>query len=601
MVQEVFSSLFFFILVYLSSLGYGIIFKKFIFRINIDNSLGETGIFGLFFLCFISIFFHFFIPINYIFNSTILFLGLIFIFFGNIFEEKYFKLEYLTILIIIIPLLILFEYHADYFWYHLPYINLANDFKIIFGIANLNDNLGYGHVWYDLLAIFTLPFFATKYLSIISILFLCFFLIFLKDMFLKSSQNIIKLFAFFSFCFVCLIYSNSKDYGSEIQGNLIYLVICLFVLKYYLIDDRKYKNYIILTIVLLFYFAVLIRTNSIIFAPLIFFFLIHNMKYLIKTVLNYKLFYSFLIIFSSLYLLKNFIITGCLAYPIFYTCSDLTEWGLGIEQAKMRFNHLSSQSKGYLVYLINENFIKNIFEYYKFRIDKNFLSPEEYLNSYNWLSYWWKYEYDINRFLNIIYFFIFSSLLIILFNLNKIKYSEIFMSVKKYSFQIFLFTLPIFTWLFLLPQSRYGGYGIIFSITCLVSIILFIKSDKLKLFPFIIIFTISISYFGYKNIDRIINNFNGLNLNEYINYYKYPLLDDKRFKVNNEFAISITERIINSKDIHGKPLYCFDFKGLCSSSFRLDCINKIYKKNNYIFIISDKKKCASIIDKYLWY
>ena len=82
MIQEVFSSLFFFILVYLSSLGYGIIFKKFIFRINIDNSLGETGIFGLFFLSFISIFFHFFIPINYIFNSIILFLGLIFIFLG---------------------------------------------------------------------------------------------------------------------------------------------------------------------------------------------------------------------------------------------------------------------------------------------------------------------------------------------------------------------------------------------------------------------------------------------------------------------------------------------------------------------------------------
>ena len=56
MFQEIFSSLFFFILVYFSSLGYGIIFKK-IFLGNIDNSLGETGIFGLFFLSFISILF----------------------------------------------------------------------------------------------------------------------------------------------------------------------------------------------------------------------------------------------------------------------------------------------------------------------------------------------------------------------------------------------------------------------------------------------------------------------------------------------------------------------------------------------------------------
>ena len=407
MTQEIFFSLFFFILVYLSSLGYGIIFKK-IFLGNIDNSLGETGIFGLFFLSFISILFHFFIPLISIFNLIVILLGIMFLYFENIFKEKYFKWEYLIIFLIIIQSLVLFEYHADYFWYHLPYVNLVNEFKIIFGIANLNDNLGYGHIWYDLLAIYNLPFFGTKYLSILSILFLSFFLITLKDIFFKSNKNIIKLFVFFCFCFVCLIYSNSKDFGSEIQGNLIYIIISLFILKYYLIEDEKYQNYIILSVVLLFYFAILIRTNSIIFFPLIFLFLIHNLKYLIRTILNYKLFYSFLIFFSILYLFKNLIITGCLSYPIYFTCFDLIEWGVGVEQAKLRFNHLSSQSKGYLLYLINEKFIENIFNYYNFRNEGNFISPKKYLIEYNWLSNWWKYEYDVNRFLNIIYFFIFS-------------------------------------------------------------------------------------------------------------------------------------------------------------------------------------------------
>ena len=202
MVQEIFSSLFFFIVVYFSSLGYGIIFKKIFFG-NINNSLGETGIFGLFFLCFISVSFHFFISLSSVFNLIIILLGTIFLYFENIFEEKYFKLEYFFIYIIIISSLVLFEYHADYFWYHLPYVNLSNDFKIIFGVANLNDNLGYGHIWYDLLAIYNLPFFGTKYLSVLSILFLSFFLITLKDIFFKSKKNIIKLFAFFLFLF-CL-------------------------------------------------------------------------------------------------------------------------------------------------------------------------------------------------------------------------------------------------------------------------------------------------------------------------------------------------------------------------------------------------------------
>ena len=123
---------------------------------------------------------------------------------------------------------------------------------------------------------------------------------------------------------------------------------------------------------------------------------------------------------------------------------------------------MSSQSKGYLLYLINEKFIENIFNYYNFRNEGNFISPKKYLIEYNWLSNWWKYEYDVNRFLNIIYFFIFSLFLIIIFNLNKIKYSEIIIEIKKNFFIIIIFTLPIFTWLYLLPQTRYGGYGILF-------------------------------------------------------------------------------------------------------------------------------------------
>ena len=86
---------------------------------------------------------------------------------------------------------------------------------------------------------------------------------------------------------------------------------------------------------------------------------------------------------------------------------DSIEWGVGIEQAKLRFYHLSSQSKGYLLYLINENFIENIFNYYKFRENKDFFNPETYLANYTWFKIWWQYEYDIDRFLNIVYFLFF--------------------------------------------------------------------------------------------------------------------------------------------------------------------------------------------------
>ena len=108
-------------------------------------------------------------------------------------------------------------------------------------------------------------------------------------------------------------------------------------------------------------------------------------------------------------------------------------------------------------------------------------------------------------------------------------------------------------------------------------------------------------YFNGTQFYRIINNFNAVTLNEYHNYYEYPSIESSRFKINDKFDISIIERIINTEDILGKPLYCYDFKGLCSSSLRLECISKINKKNGYIYIIPDKEKCASLIDKYLWY
>ena len=109
------------------------------------------------------------------------------------------------------------------------------------------------------------------------------------------------------------------------------------------------------------------------------------------------------------------------------------------------------------------------------------------------------------------------------------------------------------------------------------------------------------SYFGYKNVDRILNNFKDLVISQNHNYFEYPFLESKRYKINNKFGISVTERIVNNKDILGKPLYCYNIKGLCSSSIRIKCIKKINKRNNYIFIVPDKKKCAAVIDEYLWY
>ncbi len=604
MFQEILTAIFYFLLISISCFGYGIAFNKiFLNKDNLIESeeLGIIGIYGFLFLSFISIFFHFFINLGQFFNSIIVTLGLIISVYRISLLSNFFKKDIILILIFILPTLVFFEYHADYFWYHLPYINLVNEFKIIFGLANINDNLGYGHIWYDLVALFNLPYFGTRYLSIISIIFFTYFIIFLKNKFSFTKNKLIKFFTFFSFCFVCLAYSNSKDFGSEIQGNLIYIIISLLILENYIFKDLKIQKKIILHIIILYFFAVIIRTNSIIFIPLIIIFLISNYRAFIYTLVkNYSL-YIFLLIFSSLFLLKNFIITGCLSYPIYFTCFDTIEWGLGIDQAKLRFYHLSAQSKGYLLFLINESYISNIFDYYNFRKSEEYISPEIYLNDYNWLNYWWKYEYDINRFLNIFYFFIFSFLIIFLFNLKYNFIINLINNIKVNYFIIFMFSSSLLSWLILLPQTRYGGYAIFFVIICYCTLLIFYNLKNINLIPFLIILIISISYFETKNLQRILNNYYSLNQAEEINFYSYPDIKDYQFEVVNKFDLKIIKRVINEKELLGKPLYCFNIKGLCGSSFRLDCLEKLYIKNNYIYILPDKNKCALIIDKYLWY
>jgi hypothetical protein len=452
----------YFVIIYSTSLGYGYAFNSFFLKDTNNNSKGEIGIYGLFFLGFLSIFFNFFIPLNYLLTSIICTFGITIFIFLSIYKKLSFKFINIFLFALIIPTAILFEYHADYFWYHLPYVNIKSEFNITFGLANLNDNLGYSHVWYDIMSIFNIPFYNTKYLSIVAIVFLFFFIILLKDIFLKTKEDIIKKLILLSICFVGLIYSDSKDYGSEIQINLIYIVISIYIcLIFYNKDIENNKNFF-LKVLLLFFFAILIRTNAIIFFPLIIIFIIFYKNIFFYTLINNKIFYVFIFLFSFLYVVKNLIITGCLAYPIYFTCFDTLDWGVGIEHARYRFYHLSAQSKGYLLWLLNENLIKNIFDYYNYRETIFFESPESYLKNKNWVKYWWKYEYDINRFLNILYFFIIFVILNFIFNFKDIEFKKIFRDIRTNAGIILLFLFPFFSWLYLLPQTRYGGYGIIF-------------------------------------------------------------------------------------------------------------------------------------------
>ena len=164
-----------------SVLGYGIIFSKIIYNPS-EKNIGELGIFGFLLLYFISLFFHFFIPLSYWFNFIILSLGFVisiakFNYFKN--EIVKIKTQFILITLIILPSILIFKTHGDYEWYHLPYVNYLNNFKIIFGLVNVVNHYAHGHGWMDIMGLFSLPFIETKGVSIIALIFFYFFLLYL--------------------------------------------------------------------------------------------------------------------------------------------------------------------------------------------------------------------------------------------------------------------------------------------------------------------------------------------------------------------------------------------------------------------------------------
>ena len=73
----IFFSIIFFLF---ATLGYGNLFLKIVGEKHYKPSLGEIGYLGFFIISLLVLFFHFFIPLNLLFNSVLYFVGFIFFF-----------------------------------------------------------------------------------------------------------------------------------------------------------------------------------------------------------------------------------------------------------------------------------------------------------------------------------------------------------------------------------------------------------------------------------------------------------------------------------------------------------------------------------------
>ena len=542
---------FFFIII----LSAGKIANNFIFQFK-NLYIGEHGILGFFFIYSIVLIIHFFIPIT---NLVIFFIySIFFIYFlynlkKILFLSKIGNYKYFFIFLIFLILSVTNNHHDDLYIYQLPIINYMQNYKIIFGFINLNDFIGQGHSFYEIMSFFKVPFFENRAYFLLPIIFLNFFVLFLFENLKIEKNQIVKYFIYFIILLLIIRFNRSKEYGTDLP--ILCLLLYIQINFFYFISSKNIE---------FFYKAVLASLFSIIlklYGILSLFYLLAFLPILKNNFLDIfgkKRYFTFLISVFLLTLLKNIIVSGCLAYPISKTCLNKSNfsWSIGKDIADSRNEFYNAQVLGWRSYTKNVN-------------DGKFLTAEQYKNKK--ISEKIKGLVSDNDRDKILTGIILLSIFILILILSKDKI-KIYKIKKPNNILILLcLFLPLLIWLLKLPQSRYGYFAYLSCLIFYISFQFFKVGEINKKFT-IIIFTLLIAFLVFKNVTRIYYEVKNLKKNQ-----NYPI---KNFRVD-EYKINF----INKKRFNipkNSFMECGNIPMLCLANVNM--ISDVKIISNYIFL-----------------
>ena len=328
----------YFYLISISLIGYGIITSKFL---NINNfCFGALGLLGITFLALISYFSSILFVHDYLFNVVILFLGLSF-FFLNIKNFKKIKKE-LTIYIFFFTSLLIFitvgKNHDDFAYYHFPYISVLNEFTHPIGLGQLNNGFRSPSSIFFLNSMFYLPKISHYIVHlapafIIGFSNIFFYKLVIDEKFFKNFK-FLNFLALFSFCFINIFFYRLAEHGTDRSGMII-IIISIIVL-FQIINHKKIFNINIYNLLkffsILICFAATIKPFYLIyfllFLPIVYF--RHCRELFITLFFSKSFFYCILLIFFTFFF--TFLNTGCLIFPVTFTCFENLNWSIGSNQ-----------------------------------------------------------------------------------------------------------------------------------------------------------------------------------------------------------------------------------------------------------------------------
>ena len=267
-----------------------------------------------------------------------------------------------------------------------------------------------------------------------------------------------------------------------------------------------------------------------------------------------KIFFSKLIIFSTIFLILHFNIqvanTGCLFYPMNFTCYSGFEWAINKDEVILMGEWYELWSKSGA----NPNF----------RVE----NTEEYIKNFNWVSRWFS-EYFFNK-ISDLSLGIILILLICVYSFRNISIKLIHENSKEIKILFFCVLVLSIIWFTEFPQLRYGGFIIIANIFFLPFCIYVLryKINKKIIDRAKIIILISLIIFLTRNVKRIAYE---------MEFYQYEPFENAYFKVQKpEFNRKFLQDgiILNKTDspCWSIPQPCARRSGITGT-----------KKNSYIF------------------
>lgn len=465
------------------------------FYIIIDNKFNErSNIFELFFygsfvLSFIALFLNFFVSLSKSINTIIFFLPFILILLKL---NKYF-IRKIIISSLPISLLLMLTlsydgtYRPDAGSYHLPYISILNENKILIGINNIHYRFGHTSIIQYFSAIYNNIIFDEVVITIPNGLIFCNFVGYcIYEIFNKKNENIVKTFIFLFLSFVLFRVNRYSDFGNDAPANLLFF--------YLIIESLKDNNFILKLKKIIFAstFIFLNKVTLLVAFLIPIFYIFKNFKF--KKLINKISIFSILFLFC--YTGKNILVSGCLIFPVEQTCIKQLFWY--DKESNRASNAINAR-------LENESWTKGWVDQ---KDERKIYS--DYLRNFNWVETWLHSEGKkiLKKLTPFFLYLIILFIIIIIFEKRsdnlKSRYTKL-----SYHYYLCLFVsfLGSIMWFLKFPVFRYG-YGYLISLIIVLSIIkiknykiFFADEILIRSFKYLIIFLIL--GVSLKNINRI--------------------------------------------------------------------------------------------------